>query len=123
MADQKSAYSEASKHYVEVKVTESALDKERFDRSKLREAKYNENWSKQKVNINEIVDEFAPNFTVKETGTKYIFKGDRYEVTADMAGGYLRIKDRNTGKWVKLDGTPVSSNAEGHYKIKKREEM
>lgn len=66
MADQKSSYSEASKHYVEVKVTESALDKERFDRSKLREAKYNENWSKQKVNINEIVDEFTPYFTVKK---------------------------------------------------------
>ena len=123
MSDLKSAYSEASKHYVEVKVFESELDKERFDRSKLREAKYNENWSKQKVNINEIVDEFAPNFTVKEKGTKYIFIGERYEVTADMAGGYLRIKDRNTGYWVKLDGTPVSGNCEGHYKIMKREEM
>ncbi|MCF0229686.1 MAG: hypothetical protein HUJ76_08370 [Parasporobacterium sp.] len=123
MADQKSAYSEASKHYVEVKVPESAVEKGRFDRSKMREEKYNENWSKQKVNINDIVDAFAPDFTVKEKGTKYIFKGGRYDVSADMAGGYLRIYDNKLKTWVKLDGSPVSNSGEGHYKIKKREEM
>jgi len=35
MADQKSAYSEASKHYIEVKVPASAKDKEKFDKAKL----------------------------------------------------------------------------------------
>lgn len=124
MADSKSAYSEASKHYIEVKVPASAKDQERFDKAKLREARYNENWKKQKVNLNEIIDQFCPDFTVKEKGEKFIFKGDRYDIQADMVGGYLKIYDNKIKKWINLDGSIAdSSNGEGHYKIKKREEM
>ena len=122
MADTKSAYSEASKHYIEVRVPASAEDQDRFDRAKMREAQYNENWKKQMVNINEIVDEFCPSFSVKEKSNKYIFKGERYDVSADMAAGYLRIYDNQLKSWIKLDGTPAG-RGEGHYKIKKREEM
>ena len=122
MADQKSAYSEASKHYVEVRVPSSAEDKGRFDRAKIREAMYNENWKKQSVNINEIVDEFCPNFTVKQKGEKFIFKGDRYDVSADMAAGYLTIFDNKNKQWIRLDGSEAKQG-NGHYKIKKREDM
>ena len=122
MADNKSAYSEASKHYVEVRVPASELDRERFDRSKLREAQYNENWKKQMVNINEIIDQFCPDFTVKEKSNKFIFKGERYDVSADMVTGYLRIYDNVLNHWIKLDGS-IAEAGEGHYKIKKREEM
>lgn len=122
MADQKSAYSEASSHYIEIKVPASAEDQDRFDRAKAREAKYNENWKAQSVNINEIIDEFCPNFTVKQKGEKFIFKGDRYDVSADMAAGYLTIYDKQIKQWIRLDGT-VAENGNGHYKIKKREEM
>lgn len=122
MADSKSAYSEASKHYIEIKVPISADDKGRFDRAKAREAKYNENWKAQSVNINEIVDEFCPDFSVKEKGNKFIFKGSRYDVSADMVAGYLTIYDNHINEWVRLDGT-VAENGNGHYKIKKREEM
>ncbi len=122
MADSKSAYSETSKHYIEVKVPESAVEQGRFDRSKLRESQYNENWKKQKVNLNEIVDQFCPQFRVKEKGEKYIFKGERYDVSADMVAGYLRIYDNSIKDWIKLDGS-IDTDGSGHYKIKKREEM
>ena len=39
-----------------------------------------------------------------------------------MAAGYLRIKNKNTNQYVKLDGKP-GSNDETHFKIKKRSEM
>ena len=74
------------------------------------------------ININEIVDEFCPSFSVKEKSNKYIFKGERYDVSADMVAGYLRIYDNQLKSWIKLDGTPAG-RSEGHYKIKKREEM
>ena len=122
MADQKSAYSEASKHYVDVRVPASADDKGRFDRAKLREAKYNENWKAQAVNINEIADAFCPDFTVKQKRDKFIFKGERYDVSADMAAGYLTIFDNKIKQWIRLDGS-IAKDGNGHYKIKKREEM
>lgn len=124
MADSKSAYSEASKHYIEVKVPVSAKDQKRFDKAKLREASFNENWKKQMVNLNEIIDQFCPNFTVKEKGEKLIFKGDRYHIQTDMVAGYLKILDFTNKVWIKLDGSKANiSIGEGHYKIKKREEM
>ena len=124
MADSKSAYSKASKHYIEVKVPISAEDKKRFDQAKFREARFNENWKKQMVNLNEIIDQYCPNFTVKEKGEKFVFKGDRYHIQTDMAAGYLKIFDKSIKKWVNLDGSVADLNkGEGHYKIKKREEM
>ena len=60
MADYKSAYSDISKDYIENLVPSSSLEQERYDRSKVREANNNENWIKQKVNLNEIVDQFIP---------------------------------------------------------------
>jgi len=122
MADQKSAYSEASNHYVEIKVPSSSNEKSRFDRAKLREAMYNDNWKNQSVNINEIVDTFCPDFTVKQKGEKFIFKGDRYDVSADMAAGYLTIFDNKIKQWIELGGE-IAKNGNGHYKIKKREDM
>jgi len=74
------------------------------------------------VNLNEIIDQFCPNFTVKEKGNKFIFKGDRYDVSADMVGGYLKIFDKSIGNWIRLDGS-IATDENSHYKIKKREEM
>ncbi len=74
------------------------------------------------MNINEIIDRFAPKFTSKVNKQKMIFFGERYNVIADMASGYLRIYDNVTKTYVKLDGTP-GNDKETHFKIKKREEM
>ena len=50
MANAKEIYSEASKYYCETKVPSSSIDQERYNKSKAREAKFNENWKKEKVN-------------------------------------------------------------------------
>ena len=122
MADYKSGYSQASSAYVNTVVPSNKIDKERYKRAKEREALYNNNWIKQKVNINEIVKKFAPNSIGKVCGMKYKFFGDRYNVIADMSAGYLRIYDKKLKRWVKLDGT-IGNAEETHFKIKRREEM
>lgn len=122
MADYKTGYSDASSNYVSNTIMNSEVDMKKYNDSKAREAKYNENWSKQKVNINDIVDEFAPNSTGKVSGMKYTFKGKKYTVIADMSAGYLRIKENKSKKFVKLDGS-YGNRDETHFKILKREEM
>ncbi len=116
--DNKALYSKASQYYV----TTQAGTNPGYGKSKNREAKHNADWESQKVNINEIIDQFAPTFTAKENNQKLIFFGDDYNVITDMASGYLRIYDKNQKAYVKLDGT-LGTDKETHFKIKKREEM
>lgn len=120
MSDKKDLYSKASQYYVE-NAASSGAEKDRYDKSKLRENRHNNDWIKQKVNLNTVVDHFAPDGDAMQSGAKMRFSGTRYEVVADMAGGYLRIYDKNQ-RYVKLDGT-AGTNKETHFKIKKREEM
>lgn len=120
MADAKSPYSETSKYYVEVETAESDAARRMYERSKRREEKHGDCW--EKVNINDIVDEFAPGSDGAEHGVKFIFEGDRYNVVADMASGYLRVYDKELGTYVDLDGNPDIKNV-AHYKIMKWEEM
>ena len=128
MSDYKAAYSDVSNFYINDVVPLNSIDQDRYGRSKAREEKFNENWKKQKVNLNEIVDKFVPeNGTVKNQyshgGIKYVFEGDRYKVICDKAGGYLRIYDKILKSYCKLDGTPSNDGDETHFKIKRREEM
>ena len=122
MSDYKGGYSSTSTNYVNniVPFSEKALKE--YTLSKKREDKYNDSWSKTKVNINDIVEKFAPNSNTYVQGYKYIFDGAHYEVVADMAAGYLRIIDKYTNQPVKLNGKP-GSNEETHFKILKRGEM
>jgi len=116
--DSKALYSEAAKYYVENK----AADPHHYDKSQERKQRYGELWERRKVNINDIIDEFVPDFTAREHNEKMIFFGDDYNVIADMASGYLRIYDNRAKTYVRLDGTPGKDD-ETHFKIKKREEM
>lgn len=127
MADYKQAYSDISKDYIENVIPTSEIDQNRYDRSKAREALYNEDWSANKVNLNEIVDQFVDSTNVHgertESGYKYVFEGSRYEVKCDKVAGYCRIYDKQLDAYCKLDGTPSRNAAETHFKIKRREEM
>lgn len=123
MSDQKDAYSDVSSYYVEVAIRQSEEDCRAHEASKRREEKYNENWLKQKVNINEICDEFAPGDMGRRVGHKYVFEGPVYTVECDMSAGYLRIRNRVLRCYVRLDGTPDRKQANTHFKIKRREEM
>jgi hypothetical protein len=122
MADTKDRYSSSSKKYIEEIVPNSEKAEYKYNISKRKEEKYNNEWETQKVNINEIVEKFAPDSTGNVIGYKYIFEGERYQVIADMVAGSLRIKDKKTNQPIKLDGKP-GSRSETHFKIKKRGEM
>lgn len=122
MSDNKSYYSSNSKNYVNNVVPKSEIDLKHYNDSKKKEEIHNESWSKQKVNINEVVDKFAPNSPGYVNGYKFIYEGDKYQVVTDMVAGYLRIKNKKTNQYVKLDGKP-GSREETHFKIKKKEEM
>lgn len=128
MADYKSAYSDISKDYIEKTVPSNPVDQRRYNRSKKREALNNDNWIKQKVNLNEIVNKFVPSIDEfveqhSEGGVKYDFEGDRYIVKCDKVAGYLRIYDKKVKSYCLLDGTPCTLNELTHFKIKRREEM
>jgi hypothetical protein len=128
MGDYKSAYSDISKDYIEKIVPTREVEKGRYNRSKEREAQFNENWLKQKVNLNEIVDRFVPaveDFVKQHSsgGVKYDFEGERYIVKCDKVAGYLRIYDKKLKSYCRLDGTPSKSETKTHFKIKRREEM
>ncbi len=101
---------------------ESAVSEKAFEASKAREAKHGERWKSQPANINDVVNRFTPGASGEAMGVKYIFKGDRYTVVADMASGYLRIFDNEMGCYVRLDGSP-GSDEDTHFKIKSRGDM
>lgn len=123
MSNAKSMYSDISGYYCEKVVPSNSKDKQRYDRSKLRERKYNEEWKKEKVNLNEIVDKYAPNANCYKKGVKFYFEGDKNVVICDMVSGYLRVKNNETGLFYRADGSLTDSNKETHFKIKRLEEM
>ena len=123
MSNAKAMYSVVSAYYCEQVVPSNNVDKERYNRSKLREQKYNEEWKKDKVNVNEIIDKYAPDANCYKKGVKFYFEGNENTVICDMASGYLRVKNNATGLWYRIDGTLTSSREGTHFKIKKWEEM
>lgn len=123
MGDSKSLYSEASNYYIEVDVQHNDIDAQRYGRSKNRERKYNDNWMKNQVNLNEIVDRFTPDADGCRDGVKFVFENDRYRILADMPAGYLRIYDKYQKTYLMPNGEPCTDNNSSHFKIKKREEM
>lgn len=123
MSDAKPHYSEASSEFVEIDTVEQEEAKRLYEKSKVREDKHNDEWKEHPVNINDIVDEYAPGAKGEKAGVKYIFKGERYNVIADMASGYLRVQDTVTNTYLKFDGSFVKDDEGTHFKIKRKEEM
>ena len=100
---------------------------------------YGQNWTS--VNINTIVDRFTPGATpqVINGKVKYISSNGRYEIIADIGGGYLRIYDHHKGCHVDAYGNDVRNYIDSrgkqhgrspseqkvltHFRILKREEM
>lgn len=123
MADSKSRYSAAAKFYAKIISHGSLLDALRYAKSKLRESLYNENWKRNTVNLNDIVNKFTPGAKGKAKGVKYEFENSNYIIKVDMPSGYLRIYDKHAKMYTKLDGTPSNLREETHFKIMKRKEM
>ena len=108
-----------------------------------RAEKYKGNW--ESVNINNVVDRFAPGSDPEFENGKIVFKSKngKYAVVTDVGGGYLRIRDmtKNSAKasYLNLDGSDGHNyvgtdgkihgkskseyNKTTHFRIKTREEM
>lgn len=124
MSDYKTPYSWAAQHYVQL--AKSEVDGRitfEYQKSLRRKESHGSNWAKVSVNINDIVDKFAPNAAVIDAGVKYLFKGEQYTVVADLVSGYLRIFDNALKKYVDLNGQYQKDPDLTHFRILKREEM
>jgi hypothetical protein len=104
-----------------------------------RKVTYGQNWTS--VNINTIVNRFTPGTTpqVINGKVKYISSNGRYEIIADIGGGYLRIFDHHKECHVDAYGNDVRNYIDSrgkqhgrspseqkvltHFRILKREEM
>lgn len=130
MADHKTTYSTNVNKMKQAAESNSVLS-EKLSKGKERVDKYGSGW--ESVNINNVVDKFAPGATTRENNGKVIFSnGGQFEIVADVAGGYLRVQDVSAGKltYVTLSGEyKPKSIGKGkwkqmtHYRIKKLEEM
>ena len=65
----------------------------KLDRAADRAARYHANW--QPVNLNDFVDQFAPESEPKVDGSKIIFQspGSHLRIVCDVRGGYCRLQD------------------------------
>ena len=115
---------------------------ENLKKAKDRAKMYQDNW--ESVNINDVVDRFAPGSMPFQDGIKIIFRdaAQTRSVVTDAAGGYLRIQDLTAktakAQYLTLDdknGHNVTINGKTrgrtkaeyqqatHFRIKKLEEM
>ena len=122
MADSKSNYSNTAS----AKTSEASSNPKiqaAYVRAKEEERRFNSNWSKNKVNLNDLVEKFAPIHATKLEGSrKYNIIGKNYIIKVDLFSGSARVFDRTIKRYVKLDGTKGTLD-QTHFKIKKREEM
>lgn len=139
--DSKTEYSNNASAMKKIAELDSKLAKE-LEKGIERASKYKQNW--ESVNINTVVEKFAPNSTPYKSNGKIVFENSEHTiaVVTDAAGGYLRIQDLTSnakrGLYLTLDGknghnvtingkTKGRSNEEyelaTHFRIKKKEEM
>ena len=123
MSNAKKPYSEASAEYIQNRVPIFDIDRKRYERSKRKEAEFNENWMKQKVNLNKLVDRYAPKAKPKDHGTKMEWNGPVATVIADKISGSVRICLNNTKTYLDINGIPSRDQSKTHFKIKRPEEM
>ena len=111
---------------------------EKIQGGETRKGTYQSNW--QRVDINDVVDKFAPGATPVQNNGKIEFRSQdgKYTVVADTGGGYLRIYDNEAKMYVGLAGENLHNEqddcgkwhgrsksdfrAKTHFKIKKRGE-
>lgn len=130
MADSKTSYTTTVSKVKKVSESSKVLSG-KLSGGQFRASKYKDSWPS--VNINEVVNKFAPGASSYENGGKIMFyNGGRYKIVADVAGGYLRIQDMNYKGtiYVTTDGkhswdfkNKKEFEKNSHYRILKREEM
>ena len=139
--DAKSNYSNNVSDMKQNAISDAELS-ETLERAKERANEYQANW--ESVDLNDVVNKFAPGSTPYREGGKIVFENDDHtiSVVTDAAGGYLRIKDLTAktqkAQHLTLDGknghnVTINGKTRGrtkaeyqqatHFRIKKREKM
>ena len=92
MSDMKGLYHNKVLQQKEAAILDSELLAD-IEHGHNRSEKYKESW--QKVNINDFINRFTPNPTMKIDGNKMMWTGSdgKYRITADIGGGYCRLED------------------------------
>lgn len=131
MSDTKTIYHDQSVDYYR-RAEESTIDQSRIWRSKIRENKYNEQWEKHPVDLNDVCRQFAPSDPHgHKEGYKWVFEDDQrnhksgYRIVCDMIDGYLRVYQktpdcRKKGRPIDIENGQFGPNETTHYKIRKR---
>ena len=141
MSDSKAQYSSGVAGQKALAQLDAEL-KQKLDRASERKAKYKPNW--QTVNINDLVDRFAPGSTAQIEGSKITFQADGsdLQIVCDVEAGSCRLKDTTNPTrrpYLDINGNPVGNkilpggkqsgrskaeyNELTHFRILKREEM
>lgn len=139
--DAKDYYSDNVSDMKQNAISDAELS-ETLERAKERAKEYQANW--ESVDINDVVNKFAPGSTPYQNGGKIVFENDDHTraVVTDAAGSYLRIRDLTAktakAQYLTLDGknghnvtdngktrgrTKAEYQQATHFRIKKREEM
>ena len=120
MSNHKTIYSNLSSYYVGFVVPDSEKAQKDFLSSKKREADWNDNWKKYKVNINVLLDKYVPGVHPKIETVKAVYENNRYRLKADMASGYIRVFDKQKKTFLDINGNPSNDPATTHFKILKK---
>lgn len=136
--DYKTAYSQSVTLSKEMTKEEADLQK-KISSGESRKNTYRENW--KSVNINDVVERFTPGGDPIRINGKIVYSSNegKYEVIADIGGGYLRIKNLRTNEYIGVNGQSMHNytdangkqhgrskadfNSVTHFRIKKKEEM
>lgn len=130
MSDSKTTYSTTVSKIKQIAESNSIL-RGTLEKEKLRAIKHGLRWNS--VNINDVVNKFAPGALAQEKNGKIMFSnGGSFTIVTDVAGGYLRIQDTSKGNhtYITTNGEYRSKSISKsewkkmtHYRIKKLEEM
>lgn len=119
MADSKGYYSTNAQKASKMAKVSSAMGKKQYG-SDLRVNKYRSNW--ETVDINEIVEKYAPGSKPYVNGGKIIYHNEDsdYSVVADSFHGYLRIQNSRTGNYLDIDGKESSDKSRTHFNFQRK---
>lgn len=120
MSDIKDAYSDTPVEYCEE--IEPAMGCSQLlhecDKSLERKRRYGSNWFSLAVNLNELVERYAPDSVGVRWNIKYVFRGERYSVIVDMLNGSVRVWDAHCRLYVDMSGGATRDPCNTHFMIK-----
>ena len=123
MGDTKSNYSMLASKYSSNKDA-SKHTKDIFKRVEAAKKQFGDNWRKNPIDINEVVAKLGPVIRQKVTGNrKLVLITKDNIIKTDLLGGYARMQNRITKKYLTNNYVESDDGDKTHLRILKRNEM